>query len=165
MAQRSGINRALMWLRKTLEITEETESPQVLSEKLRPIVDVFGWHRLEEEEFLTSTAAQPAVAVASATPAVGTLRLVLQASLEHSDTGVNHIAWLTKRRNPGPLDCGLPTDRVDIDAGEFLSMVGHTYLINNDFVIAEMIGAPVAGSMVLRLIAIDLPIGEYVPHL
>ncbi len=159
---RSGINRGLMWLRKTLEINEETESPQVLSELLRPVIDVFGWERLPEEQFSTNTQAQPGVAIASGTPAEGILRVVFGASLEHTDTGASHVAWLLKRRNPGPLDVGLPTDRINIAVGEFLSMQGRTFLIENDFVVAEMLVAPAAGQMTLRLNFVDLPIGEYI---
>ncbi len=165
MAQRSGINRALMWLRKTLEITEETESPQVLSEKLQPVIDVFGWERLPEEQFNTATVAAPGIALASPATPTDILRVVYGASLEHTDTGVNHIAWLLKRRNPGALDVGLPTDRQDIDVGEFLSMIGRTFLVEGDFIVAEVIGAPAAGQLTLRLNFIDLPIGEYIPPL
>ncbi len=165
MAKRSGINRSLMWLRKVFEVTEETESPQVVGELLRPVVDVFGWERLPEEQFEIATAAQPATAVASSGTPVDVLRLVLHASLRHTDTGVNHVAWVLKRRNPGPFNIGLPNDRVDIDATEHLSVIGHTFLVEGDFLIGEVIGAPVAGSLSLATNFIDLPIGEYFPPL
>ncbi len=163
--QRSGINRALMWVRKVLQVTEETDSPRVLSEELRPIVDVFGWERLPEEQFLTATAPDPAVIVASEATPPDILRVVLHSSLEHTDTGVTHTAWQIKRRNPGALDVGVPTDRITIAVGEFLSMIGRTYLIEGDFMIAEVAAAPAAGQLTFRQIVIDLPIGEYIPPL
>jgi len=165
MAQRSGINRGFMWLRRVFEVTEETDTPRVLSEVAQPIVDTFGWERLENTQFEADAAGQPATAVASSTPAVGILRVVFGASLEHSNVGATHDAMLIKRRNPGGVDVGLPTDRSSIIAGEFLSMQGHTFLVNNDFVIAEMLVAPIAGQMTLRVNFVDLPFGEYIPPL
>ncbi len=165
MPQRSGINRALMWVRKVLEVTEETDSPRVLSEKLRPIIDVFGWERLPEEQFQTATAPAVATIVASGATPPDILRVVLHSSVEHSDTGVEHDVWQIKRRNPGALDVGLPTDRTQILVGEFNSMIGRTYLIEGDFMIAEVAVAQVAGQLTFRQIFIDLPIGEYIPPL
>jgi len=163
--QRSGINRALMWVRKVLQVTEETDSPRVLSEKLQPIIDVFGWERLPEAVFVTSTAAAPTAIVASGATPADILRIVLHSSVEHTDTGVVHEAWQIKRRNPGAIDVGLPTDRRQIVVGEFNSLIGRTYLIDGDFMIAEVSTAPVAGQLTFRQIQIDLPIGEYIPPL
>ena len=93
--QRSGINRALMWLRKTLQITEETDSPQILSELLRPTIDVFGWERLAERTtFFQATAAAPAVNVNGPVTPDDVLRLVLHANVSHTDTGVAHLLWI-----------------------------------------------------------------------
>lgn len=157
------IKRNFLWLRRTLGIIDKTTLPGEIVGEVRPIIDTFGWDRLPEEQFLTATAGQPATAIASADTPPDTLRLVYGASLEHTDTGVNHIAWLIKRRNPGALDVGLPTDRQDIDVGEFLSMIGTCFLVEGDFIIAEIIGAPVAGQLTLRLNVVDVDLGEYVP--
>ena len=162
---RDKIKRSFLWLRRTLEIIDKTTLPGEILGEVRATLDTFGWDRLPSEQFLQFVATAPQVAVASSTPPIDVLRVVLGASLEHTDTGVNHIAWLTKRRNPGPFDVGIPTDRQDIDVGEFMSMIGRTFLINNDFVIAEIIGAPVVGQITLRLITIDIPFGEYIPPL
>ncbi len=45
-AQRSGINRAFSWLKRTLEITEPTDSPDRLSPLVQPTMDLFGWEKL-----------------------------------------------------------------------------------------------------------------------
>lgn len=157
------IKRSFVWLRRTLEIIAKTTLPGEILGEVRPILDTFGWDRLQEEQFSQATAAAPARAVASDTPPVGTLRFVLGASLEHTDTGVTATGWLLKRRNPGATDVGLPTDRSAIVVGEFLSMQGTTFLVNNDFIIAEVFAVPVAGQLSLRLRFIDLPFGEYIP--
>ncbi|MEE8489994.1 MAG: hypothetical protein V3S43_06630 [Acidimicrobiia bacterium] len=160
---RDKVKRAFTWIRKTLRIIDRTTLPGEILGEIRPTLDTFGWERLPEATVLTSQAANPGVAVASATPDIDTLRLVLHASLEHGDTGVSQTASLLKRRNPGALDVGLPVDRPVIIVGEFMSMIGTTFLVNNDFIIAEMLTIPAAGSMTLRLWVIDLPFGEYIP--
>lgn len=162
MAQ-DKIKRSFVWIRKTLGIIDKTTLPGEILGEVRPILDMFGWERLLEEVVLSVNALFPAVAVASATPPVGTVRLILAASLEHGDVAVNHIGWIVKRRNPGATDVGLSTDRTEFDAGEFLSLTRPTFLQNNDFLVGEIIGAPAAGNLSLRTFHIDLDPGEYVP--
>ncbi len=81
---RSGINRGLMWLRKTLQITEETESPQVLSETLRPVIDVFGWDLPPIQNESVATAG---VTVITRLPAVpeGESHLIFACDISHDD--------------------------------------------------------------------------------
>jgi len=157
------IKRNFVWLRRALGIIDKTTLPGEIGGEVRPTIDMFGWERLPEEQFLVSAAPDPAVAIASPETPENTLRIVYAASLEHTDTGVNHICWMMKRRNPGSIDVGLPTDRGDIDVGEFMSMIGTTFLVAGDFIIAEIIGVPVAGQLSLRLNVVDVDIGEYVP--
>lgn len=157
------IKRNLVWLRRALGIIDKTTLPGEILGEVRPTIDTFGWERLPEEQFLATSAGDPAVAIASAATPDNTLRIVYGASLEHTDAGVNHICWMVKRRNPGSIDVGLPTDRQDIDVGEFMSMIGTTFLVAGDFIVAEIIGAPVAGQLSLRLNVVDVDIGEYVP--
>jgi len=163
MATIDKIKRNFLWLRRALGIIDKTTLPGDVVGEVRPTVDLFGWERLPEEQFLATVAGDPATAIASAATPANTLRIVYGASLEHTDTGVNHICWLIKRRNPGSIDVGLPTDRSDIDVGEFMSMIGTTFLVEGDFIIAEIIGAPVAGQLSLRLNVVDVDLGEYVP--
>ena len=87
------------------------------------------------------------------------------ASLEHTDTGVSHTCWLIKRRNPGSIDVGLPADRTAIVVGEFMSMIGTTFLVAGDFIIAEVVDVPAAGQLSLRLNVVDVELGEYVAPL
>jgi len=157
------IKRNLVWLRRALGIIDKTTLPGQILGEVRPTIDTFGWERLPEEQFLTTTAPAPAVAIASAPTPDITLRLVYGASLEHTDTAVSHTAWFIKRRNPGALDVGVPSDRTAIVVGEFMSMIGTTFLVAGDFFIAEITGTPVAGQLTLRLNVVDVDIGEYVP--
>ncbi len=161
---RSGINRGFMWLRKVLEITEETESPQVLGEVAQPIIDVFGWDRLgEQRDWDSSGAAAPASTVLGPVTPDGVLRLVTHASLVHTDTGVDHILWIDKVREPAAQTVGIFTFplavpiNVDVALDRFIQMEQGSLLRGR----ADI--ALVAGALVLDIEFIDLPIGEYVP--
>ncbi len=157
--QRSGINRALMWLRKTLEITEETDAPQVLSEILRPTIDVFGWERLATPTF--DTEFSPTTIVAGPITPPGVLRIVTTVSVRHTDVGVTHILWMDKLietgeiiglvQNPPALlnDVSMGLDRwIPVEAGARLR--GRTFL------------ALAVGNIALDFQFVDLPIGEYI---
>lgn len=163
MTQRSGINRALMWLRKTLEITEETESPQVLSELLRPTIDVFGWDRLTEQQYLVTTAAATGQ-VLSASPPADILRFVLHCSVRLTASGVGVTPIIRKLGSTGFL-VGLPIDREGMEDDEVASILGHTFLVEGDQIVAEYVNPPVGGTSTLTLLAIDLPLGEYIPYI
>ncbi len=162
MAQRSGINRALMWLRRTLEITEETESPQVLSEKLRPVIDVFGWERLPELQIL-QTAAAATGEVLSGSPATGIVRLVLHCSVLLTGSGVG-VTAIIRKRIPSGANVGLPLDRESMEDDEVTSMIGHTFLVEGDAIVAAYVNPPAGGTSTLSVAVIDLPVGEYIPH-
>jgi len=157
------IKRNFLWLRRTLGIIDKTTLPGEVVGQVRPTIDMFGWERLPEEQFLATTAAAPGKAVASAATPDNTLRIVYAASLEHTDAAVSHTAWLIKRRNPGGIDVGLPSDRQQIVVGEFMSMIGTTFLVAGDFIIAEVVDALVLGQLSLRLVVVDVDLGEYVP--
>jgi len=159
------IKRNFLWLRRALGIIDKTTLPGDVVGEVRPTIDLFGWERLPEEQFLASVAAAPNAAVATVATPANTLRIVYGASLEHTDTGVSHTAWLIKRRNPGSIDVGLPTDRTAIVVGEFMSMIGTTFLVAGDFIVAEVSAAPVAGQLSLRVNVVDVDLGEYVPPL
>lgn len=164
MAQRSGINRALMWLRKTLEITEETESPQVLSETVRPVIDVFGWERLAEGQIL-QTAAAATGEVLSGAPAAGIIRLVLHCSVLLTGSGVGVTAIMRKRNLTSGAHVGLPLDRESMEDDEVTSMIGHTFLVEGDAIVAAYVNPPAGGTSTLSLSVIDLPVGEYIPYI
>ncbi len=167
MAQtRSGINRALMWLRRSLEVTEVTDSPQVLSELLRPTIDVFGWERLGENvEFSTQFANAPATTVAGPVTPDGVLRLITLASVRHTDTGVTHQLFIEKlmpvitnivhvqtAQLELAVNIPLALDRwITVEAGARLRAVSPLALV--------------AGAIAFNFNFIDLPIGEYVPSL
>ncbi len=163
MAQRSGINRALMWLRKTLEITEETEAPQVLGELLRPTIDVFGWDRLTVQEYISTSAAAPAASVNTATTPVDVMRLYLNASVRHTDTGVAHQMWIEKIAVGSLLFMGIVNSQpAEIPVGVRFGIDRWIWCEPGTRMRAQSSIALVAGALAFEVNFIDLPFGEYI---
>jgi len=160
------IKRAILWIRRSLEITERTNVPESIENVVRPKVDIFGWERLPSVQ--VAAASNPlSVAVGSATVPAGTFRYVLNANVEHTDTGVTNTLWLTKALLNG-VRVGLPLDRTATIVGETASMIGTTYLLPGDFLFGETDVAVVAGAMILNMLFVDFDfdteagIGEYI---
>lgn len=159
---RSGINRALMWLRKTLEITELTDSPQVLSEVLRPTIDVFGWDRLSETVFDSPFVAAPGLTVNSDVTPDDVLRVYLHAAVRHTDAGVTHTLWIQKLANVGGISVGVTSPFLAVPVG--VPIAAQQWILVEPG--ARLQGrapiALVAGAIAMDLNFVDLPIGEYI---
>jgi len=158
------IKRAILWIRKTLEITERTNVPEAIENVIRPTLDVLGWQRLSETISVGFSAAAPA-AVVQVTTAVpeGIFRYIVKCSGHHSDAGVTHEVWLSKRGEPkSVVDVGIPLDRQSIQDSEFSSMIGSTFLLAEEILFFRTRSALVAGNLSLELEVIDIPIGEYI---
>ncbi len=160
---RNGINRGLQWIKKVLEITEVATVPTQVLPEVRPGVDVFGWERLPEVQASTASAAATTIVQSAVTPA-DTLRLVLSAAVKHTDVGVPHDLWITKAIQ-NTIRVGLPTDRgALIEPNVFASLIGGTYLVQGDFLFGETDVATAGGTdLILTMMFVDLPIGEYIP--
>jgi len=169
---RSGINRALMWLRKTLQITEVTDSPQILSEILRPTIDVFGWERWSPESGVGNPPereiATGALATASVILAVvpqGVMRYYMFVSGSHNDP----VA--------GGLDLALICRSGGVDLAVAPAVQGASpLLIRHGFagrpfllapgqqLVMRSVPAPAAGLVLtMRAQFVDIDFGEYVP--
>jgi len=161
---RSGINRGFMWIRKVLEITEQTESPQVLGEVAQPTIDVFGWERLAEvRSFDSSGAAAPATTVSGPATPDGVLRVVLHASVVHTDTGVDHFLWIDKVQPTGGGITGVTSPNIAVPINVDVGMTRVIHLQPGTILRGRADIALVAGALSLDLEFIDLPIGEYFP--
>jgi len=158
------IKRAILWIRKTLEITERTDVPESIENVVRPTLDILGWERLRETISVSLSAAAPAASVQTqAVIPQGILRYVVKCSCHHSDTGVTHEVWLTKRGDPKTVvEIGIPIDRQSIQTSEFASMIGSTFLVTDEVLFCRTRTALVANFLNLELEFIDIPIGEYI---
>ena len=168
MAQRSGINRGFMWIRKVLEITEETEVPQVVSEQVRPAIDLFGWDRYTpgHPDDINAQGTLAADSVLLAPVPAGIMRYVIFASCSHNDPVAGGLELSIQVRVEGALDIGVsrpiqvlanPT-RVGIERS-ILMAPGEVLLCRSN-------PAPAAGTRIfIRYRFVDLPFGEYIPPL
>ena len=156
------INRALTWIKRSLETTTVANVPRLILPDVHATLDTFGWERLPEVQVLAAT--NPAAAgVNSVAVPDHVFRYILSASVETNDTGINHIVWMTKAILNGAR-CGLPLDRGVVVPGEPASLIGRTYLLKGDFLFGESDVATQAGkNMLLNICFIDFPFaGEYI---
>ncbi len=165
MAQRSGINRALMWLRKTLEITEATDSPRVLSEVLGPTLDVFGWERMNETTARANVSGANVNTITSPAVPDGVLRLILEANVETSNSALAFTMWMDHLSAQENVNIGVMRP-VDIPISAIVIRVAMTRtLILRPGDILQGRCSPATGvgdTLSLRQRFVDLPIGEYV---
>ncbi len=165
---RSGINRGFAWLRKVLQITEETESPARLSEVVGPTMDVFGWERLaqtgpESIEAVTGTLATD-IAVLTPVPA-GIARFVVFASCSHNDP-LGLIIDLQVRTSGGDIGLSNTFDAVNAHTAQPTQHgLNRTILLQpGEQLICRSRSAPAAGTSLFIIYKfVDLDLGEYLP--
>ncbi len=175
MAQRSGINRGFMWLRKVLQITEETDSPRVLSEIAQPSVDAFGWARVADQDGTpTQTENDQGVLGGNSvlmTPVpAGVMRYVIYAACGHNDDTQALNLSLQVRLVEGALDIGIqPSELLPAQSGQMIIQHGSRrsiLLSPGEILLCRCQPNPVAGKRIfVRYKFVDLEPGEYVPPL
>lgn len=167
---RSGINRGFSWLRKVLQVTEETESPSTLGELVRPTMDVFGWERLAP--FLvgagpttdaTTGADATDIVILEAVPA-GVMRYVLRASCSHDDPGG---LVLSMQVRSGGVDIALQKDSGVATQAALPFRLGLERCIlmaPGEQLLCRSSAPPAAlTSLFIRYHFVDIDFGEYIP--
>ena len=158
------IKRSFIWLRQALDIIDKTTLPGDILGEVRPTIDTFGWERLAgRTEFAAVAVAAPGIIVNGPVTPDGVLRLYLNASVKHTDTGVTHFIWidLDMRGASAELvgvtnpNVAVPSN-VDQSADRWL-LVAPTHRLR-----ARADVATVAGALTMSMNFVDLPIGEYV---
>ena len=166
---RSGINRGFMWLRKVLQVTEETDTPQVVSENLRPTIDVFGWERYSVEGGTADLNAQGTLAADSvllaAVPA-DVMRYVIFGSMSHNDPVAGGLELSMHVRLVGALEIGISRPIQVLANPTRVGIERSILLAPGQLLLARSVPAPAAGTrLFIRYHFVDLPIGEYIPPL
>lgn len=158
------IKRSFIWLRDSLEIIDRTTLPGTILGEVRPVLDTFGWDRLVEPEFVSQFAAAPANGVAGPVTPQGVVRVILTASVRHTDTGVDHFLWIEKLQTDITLITHItpPTIAVPVDVPQSLTRwiwcePGTRLRGRSDINL-------VAGAIAFSFTFLDLPFGEYIPH-
>jgi len=158
------IKRSFVWLRQALDIIDKTTLPgQVLGE-VRVGMDLFGWDRLQESTHDNSGAAAPASTVTGPITPDGILRLVLHASVVHTDTGVTHFLWIDRAQPVGGAIVGITSPNVAVPVNVDVGATHWFWLEPGSTPRGRADVALVAGALVLDMLFIDLPFGEYIPH-
>jgi len=167
--QRSGINRGFTWLRKVLQITEETEAPSVLSDIVRPSMDVFGWERLAglvgtppQTEANQGALAGDSVLLSAVPDDV--MRYVIFFSCSHDDPAT---LALSLQIRTGGFDFGIDPPLLAAPVSPARIGLSRNILIQpGDILLCRSSPAPAAGTrLFIRYKFVDLDPGEYLPAL
>jgi len=163
MAQ-DKIKRSLLWIRKSLEIIEKTTLPGTINDQIRLTIDAFGWERYVEME----TRAFSGVNVASISDTQvpeGFMRYIASAGLETSNNVLALHFWFENTIvRGGAQTAGLsrPFEMAIGTAGMRFGLDRPVLLAPGDQFTGRSVPATGVGeTLILRMRAIDLPIGEY----
>ncbi len=161
---KTEVNRALLWIRKALQVTEKTTMPESIEDELRGVVDAFGWERLDQTTTRRTIAVNASTVTSPAVPA-DVLRLITEASVQTNDTVQAFTMWMEHI----DLDAGLATGimrPVAIPISAVTIRVGlHKMVVLRPGDQLSGRSSPAVGvALDLRLTErfVDLPIGEYV---
>ncbi len=160
------IKRAILWIRKSLEITEKTTNPGTVDGNIVPVLDAFGWERLGGEVTVRLTQGTNVNTIAGSAVPQDVLRIILEASVETDNAVLAFTFWM---------------DHVDADTGfpvgvmrpiePLISALSIRNAMDRRFVVMRpgdtLAGrcSPASGAaQVLRLRErfVELPIGEYI---
>jgi len=163
------IRRAIIWIRKTLDITQKTTQPGSISGEIRPTLDVFGWERLSD-----STAVQGLSASTDATTTAqgvvtpdDIMRYVIFAGVQHDElVGTDLNLWidlLTVNSFPVPI---LGSQLiVGAAAGQQIRHGTPAPFLMRPGDRLRGRASPATGlgiALTIRFLFIDLPVGEYI---
>lgn len=161
---RDKIKRSFIWLRNSLELIDRTTLPGEILGEVRPTLDTFGWDRLKQNEFSTQFASAPANGVAGPVTPEGVVRLILTASVRHTDTGVVHFMWIEKLESVITEITHVTDPTVEKPVNVPESLKRWIWVPPGARLRARVLTNLVAGSVAFNFTFIDLPFGEYIPH-
>lgn len=160
-SERSGINRALSWIKKVFLITEETNVPSVVGELVRPTLDVFGWERAADTEHaFLSTGGATLVTILPPVPA-GEYWLVFACDVTHNDVAAKDVGIVYQNQL---------SNQINVKGTE--SLLLNTFIsLDRPILVspgASLMGRslqtiPIGKVFQIRAEFIRLPIGEYIP--
>ena len=159
--------KPLFWVQKALDVLgERTSLPNKVDDLVRPNLDSLGWTRLEENQLVVQSSAGAATIVSVVCPE-DTLRLILGASVHHTDVTGPPTYWLwLEKRFSGPASTnavGLTMPSAPVPAQVKQSLTRPAFLTPGDALVAKSDVAIAAGNLVMIYEFFDLELGEYVP--
>jgi len=165
-AQRSGINRAFSWIKRTLEITQPTDAPDRVSPLVQPTMDLFGWERLSRLDSVVLAGGDNQDFILG--PVSVGYTLVVEASISQDDPLNIHIFWFEHRHlNVSSPAISVPfvvpvVALVDVRVG----LDKWLLLSPGERIVGRCTVAPSVGSaMQMQLATTEITEGEYVAAL
>ena len=160
------IKKSFFWIQKALQVLgQRTTLPNEVGEIIQPVIDTFGWERLAgRTDFAVAAVAAPGIIVNGPITPDGVLRLYLNASVKHTDTGVTHFIWIDlDMRGASAELVGVTNPNVAVPVSVDQSTDRWLAVAPTHRLRARADVATVAGALTMSMNFIDLPIGEYIP--
>lgn len=165
---RDKVKRAFVWMRKSLRIIDKTTLPGEIVGEIRPIIDLFGWERLNESTARITTSGANVNTITSTAVPADVLRLILEASVETSNTALAFTVWMDHLDDETNVNVGVmrPLD-IPISGVSIRSAITRpVFMRPGDQLSGRCTPATGVGeTLTLRERFVDLSIGEYIPAL
>ncbi len=163
------IKKTILWIRKSLEIITRTNVPGSIDDRIRPTIDVLGWERYDDVQTENVGLANSSTVEGTNVPEEVN-RLYLAASVESNDIVNVFTYWI--EMFPFGGDSVAVTAPVTPPANRGTSFIRcgglpHPFVVGPGGTARGRSAPATAGGTVLRvrLIFIDIPLGEYIPAL
>jgi len=160
------IKRNFIWLRKVLELIDQTTLPGQVIGDVSPTMDLFGWDRIREAVVENALGAGGAnIALAAVVPE-DRIQVVFEASVRSSDAANAQDLWVAHRSiSRTSIDVAVsPTFRQDVGFNGSHASTGRIILLSpGERLIGRSNPAPAGGNdLTLSLRSLNLPFGEYI---
>jgi len=158
------IRRAIIWMRKTLDITQKTTQPGSISGEIRPTLDVFGWDRYKDIESVSFSGTNVTTASMGA---IGNdvMRLIINGQVDSTNNVLALFLNFRLTSFGGQTVALQEPFLVPIGSGGLdVGMLRPVLLGPGDnFSVSSRPATGIGELLVGRIRFIDLPIGEYIP--
>ncbi len=162
MAREFPLRRAILWIRRVLEINVKTDVPESVTNTVTPSLDLFGWDLLRSFERNVVQAAGPTLAIALPLVPAGEAHWYMFCDISHNDAANPHDINIQYRAT-GSQD-------VSITSGESLASEVIQAFTRPTLVLAgdRLLGVsqdniPAGSTFTMRGKFLRMQIGEYVP--
>ena len=163
------IKKAIVWIRKTLEITERTTNPGTILGEIRPAIDILGWDRYSEIQSNVVALANTDRVSSSIVP-IDFMLFYLAISGETNDAVNAFTHWLEifHAASGNTVAVTAPTT-LPVSAATIIRVGGLPKPVlapPGDSMRARTAPATAGGvTLTIRSLFIDLPLGEYMKSL
>ncbi len=162
MARLLRIERAIRWMSTALTANRDAlPFPEGITNQINPVIDIFGSQRVAEQQIETVQGALAGIEVTHGPTAEDSVRYYLSMEFEHDDP-------IDRRLRPGriiPTAAGFPFAAFADDqlAIQFQALAVRNFTVGpGAFAAARASAMAAAARMVMTVVWIEMPLGEYV---